>query len=318
MAQTDTEGSQWEGFLLAWAYEWADTPKTVAELVEELQRPRSPLREALPDALADILDKGDGAARQRLGQALLQQCDTRHGSSGLRLTRAGEDSRRHVARWKVDGVAGLRGSRGRGGRATPPSASPAGGASPGGSPPHAPPAPEPRQTDARDGGAREAATPPLPAAPPAPVLPPDLADWPEDWRDYFEERAAILEADDELPRAQAEQQADTETRQAYAHWVQTTFPTATPPLPASMASPPAVSALGASPVPVTPASASPAHPRDPSGVDVAALAADLELDLDDLSTRLGRDLHTLSYFDALAWKHRGSSLLAAHLCQTPA
>ena len=172
--------------------------------------------------------------------------------------------------------------------------SPPGGLSPGGSPPQAPQAPEPRQTDARDGGARETATPPLPAAPPAPVLPPDLADWPEDWRDYFEERAGIFEADGELPRAQAEQQADTETRQAYAQWVQTTFPTATPPIPAPVASPPAVSAMGASPVPVPQASASPADPPARSRVDVAALAADLDLDLDDLTTRLGYDLRTMS------------------------
>lgn len=45
-------------------------------------------------------------------------------------------------------------------------------------------------------------------------LPADRAEWPAAARDYFEERAAILQYDNypELPRAEAEKRADAEAR----------------------------------------------------------------------------------------------------------
>ena len=46
-------------------------------------------------------------------------------------------------------------------------------------------------------------------------LPDDVADWPESWHEEFEERAAIMEYDGELPRVEAEQWAETIVRAAY-------------------------------------------------------------------------------------------------------
>ena len=41
------------------------------------------------------------------------------------------------------------------------------------------------------------------------TLPDDVNDWPEDWQDEFEERAAIMEYDGNLSRDEAEQWAET-------------------------------------------------------------------------------------------------------------
>ncbi len=46
-------------------------------------------------------------------------------------------------------------------------------------------------------------------------LPTNIADWPEDWREVFEERAGIMEYDGYLSRDEAEQWAETIVRAAY-------------------------------------------------------------------------------------------------------
>jgi len=46
-------------------------------------------------------------------------------------------------------------------------------------------------------------------------LPDRIADWPEPWREEYEERAAIMEFDGMLSRQQAEQWAETIVRAAY-------------------------------------------------------------------------------------------------------
>jgi hypothetical protein len=45
-------------------------------------------------------------------------------------------------------------------------------------------------------------------------LPGDVAAWPEDAREHFEERAAIMEYDGGLTRAEAERRAEAEVRAA--------------------------------------------------------------------------------------------------------
>ena len=47
------------------------------------------------------------------------------------------------------------------------------------------------------------------------ALPDDVNDWPEDWREEFEERAAIMEYDGNLSRGKAEQWAETIVRAAW-------------------------------------------------------------------------------------------------------
>jgi len=46
-------------------------------------------------------------------------------------------------------------------------------------------------------------------------LPAAQADWPEEWRERFEERAAIMEYDGGLPRPEAERRAEVLVREAY-------------------------------------------------------------------------------------------------------
>lgn len=51
-----------------------------------------------------------------------------------------------------------------------------------------------------------------------PDLPAAFADWPQDARDWFEERAAIREHEGRLPRVEAERLAEDDTRR----WWRTT------------------------------------------------------------------------------------------------
>jgi len=46
-------------------------------------------------------------------------------------------------------------------------------------------------------------------------LPAALGNWPEDWQEQFEERAAIMEYDGNLPRREAERRAEELVRAAY-------------------------------------------------------------------------------------------------------
>jgi len=46
-------------------------------------------------------------------------------------------------------------------------------------------------------------------------LPATVNDWPEDWRDEYEERAGIMEFDGNLSRQEAEQWAETIVRAAF-------------------------------------------------------------------------------------------------------
>jgi hypothetical protein len=46
-------------------------------------------------------------------------------------------------------------------------------------------------------------------------LPAAVADWPADWREVFEERAAIMEYDGGLPRPEAEARAEELVREAH-------------------------------------------------------------------------------------------------------
>jgi len=46
-------------------------------------------------------------------------------------------------------------------------------------------------------------------------LPADVADWPEEWLEEFEERAAIMEFDGELTTVEAEDWAETIVRAFY-------------------------------------------------------------------------------------------------------
>ena len=46
-------------------------------------------------------------------------------------------------------------------------------------------------------------------------LPDNITDWPEDWRFLYEERAAIMEYDGNLPRERAETLAEADVRKEF-------------------------------------------------------------------------------------------------------
>lgn len=50
-------------------------------------------------------------------------------------------------------------------------------------------------------------------------LPAAVADWPEGWRQRFQERAAIIEYDGGIPRAEAERRAEALVREAHRRQV---------------------------------------------------------------------------------------------------
>lgn len=47
------------------------------------------------------------------------------------------------------------------------------------------------------------------------ILPVSIADWPEYWRELYEERAALMEFEGNIPRSLAESRAATEIRRKH-------------------------------------------------------------------------------------------------------
>ena len=50
------------------------------------------------------------------------------------------------------------------------------------------------------------------------ALPERLANWPEEWKSRFEERAAIMEFHGDLPREEAEELAEADVRKAFSSY----------------------------------------------------------------------------------------------------
>jgi DNA polymerase-1 len=104
-AEIDDGSSQWETFLQTWLQVYGDRRITVAELTDDLLRPEeATLRDALPDELAEMLstrEGEEGRLRRRLGHAFRKRVEHRFGTDDLYLARAGEDTHRKVALWRV-------------------------------------------------------------------------------------------------------------------------------------------------------------------------------------------------------------------------
>jgi hypothetical protein len=115
-AEADDGAGQWEAFLKEWLQQYGDRRLATAELAEALLQPGdNPLREALPDELAEMLptrEGEEGKFRRRLGHAFRKRVEQRFGEDDLFLARAGDDTHRKVALWRV--IMG-RGSAGRAG-----------------------------------------------------------------------------------------------------------------------------------------------------------------------------------------------------------
>lgn len=104
--EADEEDGQWAAFLACVAGTYGERPFTVAELCEAVRDHQRALWEALPDDLVEAAEASFGSLRARLGRAFAKRADTPYGEDGLRLERAGDDSHRKVARWRVRGTRG--------------------------------------------------------------------------------------------------------------------------------------------------------------------------------------------------------------------
>jgi hypothetical protein len=97
--QSDDESVQWEGFLQACLEAFGDAAVTSADVAHRLVSDMS-LQNSLPDFLADARASGKGDFKKLLGKALRKRADRQYGDDGLHITRAGDDARKKVARWK--------------------------------------------------------------------------------------------------------------------------------------------------------------------------------------------------------------------------
>lgn len=115
-AESDDGSSQWEVFLIEWQNRFGEKPITMAEFTDELLHPDDvSFRESLPDELADMLpirEGEEGRLRRRLGHAFRKRVEQRFGEDDLFLARAGDDTHRKVALWKVIRGREQRGSAG--------------------------------------------------------------------------------------------------------------------------------------------------------------------------------------------------------------
>lgn len=98
--QADEEAAAWEAFLRTWRTLHGEAPVTVAQLADQAGRDGE-LRDTLPDDLAVALEKSQASFKAKLGRALGKRTGTRYGDDGLRIERAGQDSRSSVTSWQV-------------------------------------------------------------------------------------------------------------------------------------------------------------------------------------------------------------------------
>jgi hypothetical protein len=94
------DAGEWENFLRAWRSLYGDAPQKTANLSLALYREEGkPLREAMPEELAALVEAKDQHLSRKLGKAFSAREDRRYGPEGLHLRRAGTDKR--AVRWTV-------------------------------------------------------------------------------------------------------------------------------------------------------------------------------------------------------------------------
>jgi hypothetical protein len=102
-AQADDETPQWEAFVTAWWERFREQDLTVADVVDEMRKPGSSLRAALPEHLTGAWprheDEWDGF-HKKLGVALRKHVDVRYSSQRVYLTRD-DDTHKKQARWRL-------------------------------------------------------------------------------------------------------------------------------------------------------------------------------------------------------------------------
>jgi hypothetical protein len=98
--QADDESAEWETFLRAWHYAHGEAHVLVKTLAASVQTENSPLRDALPTDLADLLTRPGVSFVRRFGKALATRADRRYGTDGIHVRRAG-NARKGTAEWQV-------------------------------------------------------------------------------------------------------------------------------------------------------------------------------------------------------------------------
>jgi hypothetical protein len=99
---SNIEEKEWEGFLVAWQERYQDNVVLVKELVAEINKEGSAIRDSLPSKIADALTKKGGSLARTVGWALPKKEGTRFGDSGLHLVRIPEaDPQTKANGWKV-------------------------------------------------------------------------------------------------------------------------------------------------------------------------------------------------------------------------
>jgi hypothetical protein len=106
--QADSDGVQWEAFLLVLVEVFGDEPFRVTDVLDKLgtkdgfSAPDAKrLREALPDFLAEAADRTGGFFQRRLGKCFAERVGRRFGESQVFLERADQDRKAKVQRWSV-------------------------------------------------------------------------------------------------------------------------------------------------------------------------------------------------------------------------
>jgi hypothetical protein len=101
--QSDAETPQWEAFVTAWWERFHEQSLTVADLVDELRKPASPLREVLPEELMGAWPAQRTEwekFRRKLGVALGKHVAVCYGPQRLFLT-GDRDTHKKQARWRL-------------------------------------------------------------------------------------------------------------------------------------------------------------------------------------------------------------------------
>lgn len=100
--EIDEEAAEWETFLRAWHATYSDEPVMGGTIARALQTDgHEDLRDALPGDLADVLHKPGASFVRVLGKALAARADRRHGTDGIHLSKAGENTRSKAVLWRV-------------------------------------------------------------------------------------------------------------------------------------------------------------------------------------------------------------------------
>jgi hypothetical protein len=98
--QVDEEAGEWETFLAALHAASGGASMTAATIASWARGSVGKVRETLPGDLLEVLEDSKKSFSRRLGWALRQKRDVRHGAEGLRVEMAG-DSMENVKEWRI-------------------------------------------------------------------------------------------------------------------------------------------------------------------------------------------------------------------------